>query len=115
MRSSVVLPAAASVVVALALACAACGPRVEPADLVITNGRVATVDPARPFVEAIAVRGDRIEAVGTSREMKAYIGQKTEVIDLAGRFAMPGFVESHAHFTGVGSAKMQLELMKTRT
>ena len=61
------------------------------------------------------MRGDRIEAVGTSRDIKAYIGQNTEVIDLAGRFAMPGFIESHAHFTGVGAAKMQLELMKTRT
>jgi predicted amidohydrolase YtcJ len=87
---------------------------VEPADLVLTNGRVATVDADQPTAEAIAVRGDRIEAVGTSRAIKAYIGQKTEVIDLAGRFAMPGFIESHAHFTGVGAAKMQLELMKTR-
>ncbi len=106
---------AASAVVSLAVACSACGPRIEPADLILTNGRVATVDPERPAAEAIAVRGDRIEAVGSSREIKAYIGQQTEIIDLAGRFAMPGFIESHAHFTGVGAAKMQLELMKART
>jgi predicted amidohydrolase YtcJ len=106
---------AAWAVASLAVAWSACGPRVEPADLVLTNGRVATVDPDRPVAEAVAVRGDRVEAVGTSREIKAYIGQKTEVIDLAGRFAMPGFIESHAHFTGVGAAKMQLELMKTRS
>jgi predicted amidohydrolase YtcJ len=115
MRCSVGSWMAASVVSSLALTCGACGPRVEPADLVLTNGRVATVDPAKPVVEALAVRGDRVVAVGSSRDIKAYIGQKTEVIDLAGRFAMPGFIESHAHFTGVGSAKMQLELMKTRT
>ncbi|HEY3380553.1 MAG TPA: amidohydrolase [Vicinamibacterales bacterium] len=94
---------------------AGCGPRVDPADMVLTNGRLATVDPSRATAEAIAIRGDRIEAVGTIAEMKAYIGPKTEVIDLAGRFAMPGFIESHAHFTGVGAAKMQLELMKTRS
>ena len=98
----------------LGLVAAACGPRVEPADLVLTNGRVATVDPARPAAEAIAVRGGRIEAVGTSREIKAYIGRRTEVIDLAGQFAMPGFIESHAHFTGVGTARMQLDLTKAR-
>jgi predicted amidohydrolase YtcJ len=91
-----------------------CGPRVEPADLVLTNGHVATVDPAKPTAEAIAVREDKVEAVGTVAEIRAYIGQKTEVIDLAGRFAMPAFTESHAHFMGVGEAKLNLELMKAR-
>jgi predicted amidohydrolase YtcJ len=94
---------------------AGCAPHVEPADLVLTNGHVATVDPAKPVAEAIAVRGDRVEAVGTVAEIKAYIGPKTEVIDLAGRFAMPAFTEGHAHFTGVGEAKLHLELMKTRS
>jgi len=91
-----------------------CGPRVEPADLVLTNGHVATVDPAKPTAEAIAVRGGKVEAVGTVAEIKAYIGQKTEVIDLQGRFAMPAFTESHAHFMGVGAAKLNLELMKAQ-
>jgi predicted amidohydrolase YtcJ len=111
---------AASLLLALSIVpCAAlssaCRPRVEPADVVLTNGRVATVDPARPSAEAIAVRGDRIEAVGTSREIQAYIGDRTEVVDLQGRFAMPGFIDSHAHFGGVGAAKMQLELAPART
>jgi predicted amidohydrolase YtcJ len=102
------------------LSCAAvmvvgCGPYTESADLVLTNGRVATVDPAKPTAEALAVRGDRIVAVGTIAEIKAHIGQKTEVIDLAGRFAMPGFIEGHAHFTGVGASEMQLNLMKARS
>ena len=52
--------------------------------------------------------------MGSVPEIKAYIGQKTEVIDLAGRFAMPAFTESHAHFMGVGQAKLHLELMKVR-
>jgi predicted amidohydrolase YtcJ len=115
MRSVVGGAAAACVAAGLALVAAGCGPHVEPADLVLTNGRIATVDPGAPFAEALAVRGDKVEAVGTTRFMRAYIGQNTQVIDLAGQFALPGFVESHAHFTGVGAAKMQLELMKTRT
>jgi len=108
-RSVLMLVAALLVLVA-----AGCGPRVEPADLVLTNGHVATVDPAKPTAEAIAVRGDKVEAVGTIAEIKAYIGQKTEVIDLAGRFAMPAFNEAHAHFRGVGQAKLHLDLMKVR-
>ena len=60
------------------------------------------------------MRDDTIVAVGTVAEIKAYIGSKTEVIDLAGRFAMPAFIDSHAHFMGVGEAKLNLELMKVR-
>jgi predicted amidohydrolase YtcJ len=101
--------------VLVALAAAGCGPRVEPADLVLTNGHLATVDAARPTAEALAVRGETIVAVGSVADIKAYIGQKTEVIDLEGRFAMPAFIESHAHFAEVGEAKLSLDLMKART
>jgi predicted amidohydrolase YtcJ len=101
-------------VAVLVLGTTGCGPRVEPADLVLTNGHIATVDPAEPTAEALAVRDGKIEAVGTVAEIKAYIGQKTEVIDLAGRFAMPAFTESHAHFMGVGAAKLNLELMRAQ-
>lgn len=97
----------------LVVLAAGCSPRVEPADLVLRNGSVATADPARPRAEGVAVRAGTVVAVGTNREMEAYVGAKTEVIDLAGRFAMPGFIESHAHFTGVGAARMQLDLVKT--
>jgi predicted amidohydrolase YtcJ len=98
----------------VAVLSASCLSRTAPADLVLTNGRLATVDDAHPSAEAIAVRGDLIVAVGSVREIKQYIGQKTEVIDLQGRFAMPAFIESHAHFMGVGEAKLNLELMKAR-
>jgi predicted amidohydrolase YtcJ len=94
------------------LGAAGCGPHVDPADLVLTNGHVATVDSAMPTAEGVAVRGDRIVAVGSVADMKAYIGQKTEVIDLEGRFAMPAFTEAHAHFTEVGESKLELELAK---
>ncbi|UCF20911.1 MAG: amidohydrolase, partial [Gemmatimonadota bacterium] len=61
--------------------------------------------------EAIAVAGDTILAVGSDSAIAQYIGPQTEVIDLEGRLAIPGFIESHGHFLGVGDAKMQLDLM----
>ena len=88
-----------------------CSPGVEPADLVLHNGNSVTVDEALPQAEALAVRGDVIVAVGTDDEVDAYIGETTEVIDLAGQTAIPGFIEGHGHFLGVGGAQMQLRLM----
>jgi len=83
--------------------------------MVLQNGKVVTVDTVRPEAQAIAIRGDRIEAVGTNDEIRRYIGPSTEVIDLEGRLAIPGFVESHGHFTGIGQAKMNLELMTAKS
>ena len=59
------------------------------------------------------MRGDRIVAVGSSAEIRSYVGPKTEVIDLQGQLAIPGFIEGHGHFNGVGTAELQLKLMKT--
>src|SRR5437899_8448941 len=78
-----------------------------PADLVLTNGRIVTVDDARPEAEAIAISKDRIEALGTAAEIKSMIGPATQVIDLQGQLAIPGFIESHGHFTGVGGAQLE--------
>ncbi len=90
----------------------ACGARVEPADLVLDNGKIVTVDPAKPEARAIAIRGDVIAAVGTDEEIKPYIGPSTKVIDLAGTLAVPGFIESHGHFTSLGETKMELDLTR---
>jgi predicted amidohydrolase YtcJ len=91
---------------------ASCAPEPEvAADLVLRGGKVVTVDDAVPDGEAIAVKGDTILAVGTVEEIDAYIGRGTEVIDLDGKLAIPGFIDSHGHFLGVGDAKMQLDLM----
>jgi predicted amidohydrolase YtcJ len=83
----------------------------EQADLVVTNGTVVTVDEALPRAEAVAVHGDRILAIGSAAEMRRFVGPKTQVIDAAGQLVIPGFVEGHAHFTGVGEAQMNLKLM----
>ncbi|UCG88958.1 MAG: amidohydrolase family protein [Gemmatimonadota bacterium] len=80
------------------------------ADLVLRGGKVVTVDSDVPNGEAIAMKGDTILAVGSDRDISAYIGRETEVIDLDGMLALPGFIESHGHFTGIGQAKTQLNL-----
>ena len=81
------------------------------ADLVLQGGKIVTVDDDLPEAEAIAMKGDTVLAVGSNREIRAYIGSETEVIDLDGMLAIPGFIESHGHFSGIGAAKMQLNLM----
>src|SRR3954467_1778653 len=86
-----------------------------PADLVLTNGRIVTVEDARPEVEALAVSGDRIMALGTAAEIAPMIGPNTKVVDLQGQLAIPGFVESHGHFSGVGGAQLELNLMNVQS
>lgn len=87
----------------------------EPADLVLINGKVVTVDSARPQAEAVAILGDKIAAVGTTREIEAYIGPRTRVIDLQGKLVIPGFIEGHGHFTGLGRSQMILDLTRARS
>ena len=98
----------------LAAGCAAGPPEAETADLVLRNGHVVTVDSAVPEAQAIAVRGHSIVAVGSDEEIEEYIGADTEVIDLAGRLAIPGFIEGHGHFPGVGEMLLNLDLMNVR-
>jgi predicted amidohydrolase YtcJ len=86
---------------------------VEPATLVLRNGRIVTVDQARPEAQALAVRGTTIAAVGSEADINPYIGQATRVVDLKGALAIPGIIESHGHFQGIGQAKLGLELMPT--
>jgi predicted amidohydrolase YtcJ len=86
----------------------------KPADLVLMHGKIATVDKNLPGAEALAVRGDRIVAVGTAVEVGPYVGKTTRVIDLQGRLAIPGFIDSHAHFTGLGEARLELDLTKAK-
>ncbi|HET9539887.1 MAG TPA: amidohydrolase family protein, partial [Candidatus Limnocylindria bacterium] len=95
-------------------ACAG-GPAMEPATLVLRGGKIITVDEARPEVRALAARGSRIVAVGTAEEVQAYIGPATEIIDLTGLTAVPGFIDGHAHFMGLGQSRMVLDLTDAQT
>jgi predicted amidohydrolase YtcJ len=105
----------AGLLATVALACGSYGAKVDPVDLVLRNGKVVTMDEARPDAQAIAVKGDTIVAVGTNDEIQPYVGETTKVIDLAGQLAVPGFIESHGHFTGVGQMKMNLNLMTVKS
>ncbi|MBW8884584.1 MAG: amidohydrolase, partial [Planctomycetia bacterium] len=87
----------------------------EPADLVLRGGKVITLDDGRPEAEAIAVRGERIVAVGSADSVQALIGANTRVIELAGRTAMPGFIEGHGHFLSLGDSKRTLDLSRARS
>src|SRR3984893_458103 len=69
-----------------------------PADVILLNGKVFTADPARPSADAIAFRGERIVAVGTSAEIARLAGPKTRRIDVQGRDLTPGFHDAHLHF-----------------
>ena len=89
-------------------------PAVEPATLVLRNGKIVTVDDKLPEAQAVAVRGDRIVAVGSNAEIQRHIGPATKVIDLAGQLAVPGLIESHGHFMGLGQSKMTLDLMDVK-
>src|SRR5207302_1296696 len=74
----------------------------QPVDLVLRNGKIVTMNPAQPTAQAIAVRGGRITALGDDRAAASWIGPATKVIDLHGMLAIPGFIEGHGHFTGLG-------------
>ncbi|HEV8130960.1 MAG TPA: amidohydrolase [Acidobacteriota bacterium] len=84
------------------------------ADLVLLNGKIATMNPKQPQAEALAVRGDILVAVGSNAEIRKRIGPSTEVIDLAGKLAVPGFIEGHGHFVGLGQSKMMLDLTRVK-
>lgn len=96
-------------------ALAGCRPPVEPASLVLLDGKVVTVDPVMPEAEAVAISGDTIVAVGSTQQIRRYVGPGTEVVDLQGMLAIPGFIEGHGHFLGLGQAKTILDLTTART
>ena len=82
----------------------------KQADLVLLGGDIATVDPDYGNVSAMAVNDYKITAVGSDEDITEYIGDKTRVIELNGRFVMPGFIEGHGHFMSLGRSKQILDL-----
>jgi hypothetical protein len=85
------------------------------ADLVLKNGGVVTLTDEHGEVEALAAAGDTVLAVGTNADVEPYVGSDTRVVDLEGRLAVPGFIEGHGHFMGMGQAQMQLDLLGTQS
>lgn len=105
----------------IALGCLACAWSPAPleaqlADVVVRGGKVITLDQAQPVAEAIAIRGNRILAVGSEAAINSLIGTATKVIEIQpGQTVIPGLIEGHGHFLGLGQSLMMLNLAKART
>ena len=84
-------------------------------DLVIVNATVRTMDTQRPLVEAVAISGDRIAAIGTSAEIKALAGSRTQTIDARGQLVLPGFNDAHVHFLAGGFQLASVDLRDAAT
>ena len=84
-----------------------------PADLAFVGGGVYTVDAARPWVEAVAVRGSRIVAAGTDAEVREASGPATDVVDLSGRLLLPGFQDAHIHASAGGLNRTRVDLSES--
>ena len=85
------------------------------ADIVILGGTVLTMDPERPRAEAVALRGERILAVGTEAEVRALIRPDTEVVDVHGGCVLPGFHDAHVHLTQYGLELSEVQLQDAAT
>ncbi|QOI98387.1 MAG: amidohydrolase [Flammeovirgaceae bacterium] len=92
-----------------------CSKKPAPADLIIYGGTIYTVNDNQPVVEAVAVRGDKIEYVGSQQEAFRWKGEKTEMINLEGKVMTPGLIEGHGHLMGVGYNELNLDLMDVKS
>jgi len=86
-----------SVICLAVIWCASVAAQEEPADLIVTNGKVITVDAQRPKASAFAVKNGKFVAVGDAAEVARHRGEKTRVIDAKGHAIIPGLNDSHAH------------------
>jgi hypothetical protein len=93
----------------------ACRAPAGEADLVILGGRIVTLDPDQPEVEAVAVLDGRIAATGTEEAVREWIAKGTQVVDLMDGLAVPGFIEGHGHFMGLGRLRIELDLSSADT
>lgn len=85
------------------------------ADLILFNAEVYTVDETQPTAEAIAVKDGKILLVGDSATVFASQAEQTEIMDLQGQFVMPGFIEGHGHFSGLGGSLMNLNFLRSKS
>src|SRR6266581_7024605 len=96
-------------------------------DIILSNGKIITVDERFTIAQAVAIRGDRVVAVGTNQEIARLAGADTKRIDLRGRAVTPGLIDNHMHllrggttwqwevrWDGVDSRKRALEMLRAR-
>jgi len=90
----------------IAQICSVSAREIAPADTVLVNGQLITVDPNDRLAQALAIRQGKIIRVGTDREVRRLIGPKTTVIDLHERAATPGLIDAHAHVLNTGLVEL---------
>lgn len=88
-----------------------CGrpPTDDVANLVLLGGNIVTMDESQPHVQAVAVKGDRIVAMGTDDAIQKWMGSKTQTISLDGKTVVPGMIDAHVHFISIGARKMGID------
>ncbi|MEK6409349.1 MAG: amidohydrolase [Acidobacteriota bacterium] len=86
----------------------------DPADLILRNGLIYTVDPTNTMTEAVAIRGGKFVFVGSNQDVKRYKGKQTRVIDLKGQFVLPGFNDNHVHFASAAQF-LEFNIMRVTT
>lgn len=87
----------------------------RPADMILYNARIHTVDENRPTGEAMAIRDGMVLFVGSRRGAEALAGERTERVDLQGATVIPGMVDAHVHLMGLGAALRNIDLVGTRS
>ncbi len=93
----------------------ACQPKLEQADSIYFNGIIYSVDANNAVFESVAVKGGKIMYVGSQKEVDAFKGDSTQLIDLKGKTMTPGFIESHGHLMGLGNSELNLNLMGVKS
>ena len=92
-----------------------CQQKTFKADLVITNATIWTGNENNPIVQAMAIAGDTILSVGTSKEISRFVGKSTKVKDLKGKFVTPGFIDTHVHLLTGGFNLNSVQLRNAKT
>src|SRR5947209_12704089 len=90
-------------------------PQNQPADLVLKNANIYTVDEHQPHAQAVAVKRDKIVFVGSNAEVQPWVGKGTRVLDLKGATVVPGLTDAHYHFLGVGARELTFNLEGTKS
>src|SRR3981081_4387133 len=90
-------------------------PATVPADLVVLDGKVLTVDAAFRVAEAVAIRDGVFVLVGTSAQARALVGARTRAVDAAGRTVIPGLIDSHVHAAAVAESEGRGAVRSLRT
>jgi hypothetical protein len=111
----VILSLLVSLIIITLLAGGAAGQARPVADTVVLNGKIYTVNPQQPWAEALAIRGEKIVAVGSTKNIAAYRGHSTKVIDAHGHLVLPGFTDCHIHFMDGSLGLTQVDLNGAKT